>query len=290
MTTVFIGGSRHLSRLSSEVKERLHNITSSGARVVIGDANGADKAVQKFLHDVSYKNVVVFCSGDHCRNNLGQWEARHIKPPKQVKGFDFYATKDREMAREADFGLMIWDGKSPGTVLNILRLIRANKKAVLLNVPDQKTTTFKASDDWGRFICQVGSDFRNDLRKRATPDEWMPPQETEQPTLLDAMQPSNLAARGASPPARTEEELAAQINAALATGDPASVVDALGNIAKARGMSQVAKDTGLARESLYRSLGPGGNPEFNTVLKVIASMGLRLMVGKAFDKAQGERP
>jgi adenine-specific DNA-methyltransferase len=208
MTTVFIGGSRHLSRLSSEVKERLHNITSSGARVVVGDANGADKAVQKFLHDASYKNVTVFCSGDSCRNNLGQWETRHIKAPTHLKGFDFYAAKDREMAREADFGLMIWDGKSPGTVLNILRLIRADKKAVLLNVPDKQTTTFKASDDWARFISQVGSDFRNDLRKRATPDEWMPSREPEQPTLLDAMESSNVARRGASPPARTEEELA----------------------------------------------------------------------------------
>jgi adenine-specific DNA-methyltransferase len=185
---------------------------------------------------------------------------------------------------------MIWDGKSPGTVLNILRLIRADKKAVLLNVADKQTTTFKAFDDWARFISQLGPDLRNDLRKRATPDEWMPSPEPEQPTLLDAMEPSSLSARGASPPTRTEEELAAEINAALATGDPASVVDTLGNIAKARGMSQVAKDTGLARESLYRSLGPGGNPEFNTVLKVIASMGLRLMVGKAFDKVQGERP
>ncbi len=289
MNTVFIGGSRHLSRLPSEVKERLHNITGSGARVVVGDANGADKAVQKFLHDASYKNVIVFCSGDNCRNNLGQWETRNIKPPRHLKGFDFYAAKDREMAREADFGLMIWDGKSAGTVLNILRLIRADKKAVLLNVSDKHTTTFKASDDWARFISHVSSDFRNDLRKRATPDEWMPSQESEQPTFLDAMEPANLAARGASPPAKTDDELAAEINAALATGDPASIVDALGNIAKARGMSQVSKDTGLARESLYRSLGAGGNPEFNTVLKVITSMGFRLMVSKAFDKVQDER-
>jgi len=289
MNTVFIGGSRHLSRLSPEVKGRLHNITTSGARVVVGDANGADKAVQKFLHDASYKNVIVFCSGDNCRNNLGQWETRHIRTSKHAKGFDFYAAKDREMAREADFGLMIWDGKSAGTVLNILRLIRANKKAVLINVPDKQTTTFKASDDWTRFISLVGSDFRDDLRKRATPDEWMPSREPEQPTLLDAMAPSNVADRGAAPPARTDDELAAEINAALATGDPASIVDALGSIAKARGMSQVAKDTGLARESLYRSLGAGGNPEFNTVLKVITSMGFRLMVGRAFDRGR-EKP
>jgi probable addiction module antidote protein len=87
---------------------------------------------------------------------------------------------------------------------------------------------------------------------------------------------------------RTDDEVAAEINAALASGDPASVVNALGNVAKARGMSQVAKDTGLARESLYRSLSAGGNPEFTTVLKVISAMGLRLMVGKALDKLHDE--
>ena len=68
---------------------------------------------------------------------------------------------------------------------------------------------------------------------------------------------------------------------AFQSGNPAAVVDALGTVAKAKGMSQVSKETGLARESLYRSLSVGGNPEFSTVWKVISSMGLRLIVGKA---------
>jgi probable addiction module antidote protein len=290
MTTVFIGGSRHVSRLSDQAKERLRNVTKSGARVIVGDANGADKAVQKFLQDGSYSNVTVFCSGESCRNNLGQWETRKIKTPKSVKGFDFYAAKDREMAREADFGLMIWDGKSAGTILNILRLIRAGKKAVLLHVPDNETTIFKESADWDRFLSQVNSELRDGLRQRATPDEWTPAQAPLQTSFLDAPEPAGDAPQGSLPSAKSDDEAAAQINSALATGDAASVIDALGNVAKARGMSQVAKDTGLARESLYRSLGTGGNPEFTTVLKVIASMGLRLMVGKAFDKVHDERP
>ena len=193
------------------------------------------------------------------------------------------------MARDADFGLMIWDGKSAGTVLNVLRLVRANKKAVLLNVHSKATTTFKTLIDWDRFISHFDSAFRSDLRKRATPDEWMPSQPTQQTTFLDTLEQTGDVQHSSLTSTKTDDEMAAEINAALATGNPTSVVDALGNVARARGMSQVAKDAGLARESLYRSLSAGGNPEFTTVLKVIASMGLRLMVGKASDKRRNER-
>jgi probable addiction module antidote protein len=74
----------------------------------------------------------------------------------------------------------------------------------------------------------------------------------------------------------SEEEMAAYLEAALEEGDPALVVQALGTIAKARGMSQIAKETGLRRESLYKALSPDGNPEFATVLKVVRAVGIRL--------------
>jgi probable addiction module antidote protein len=275
MNTVFVGGSRQVSRLSAQVQERLKNITSSGSHVIVGDANGADKAVQRFMLNQSYDNVTVYCSGESCRNNLGQWQTRNIQTSAKAGGFDFYAAKDREMAREADFGLMIWDGKSFGTLLNILRLIRAGKKAVLLNVPEKEAITFKTTNDWRFFITHLNSRFQDELRKRATADEWVVPENSEQPSLFEsrhhAIEISNDDSAG---------DVAAEINAALATGDPMAVVNTLGNAAKIRGMSQIAKDTGLARESLYRSLSADGNPEFATVFKVISSMGLRLMVGK----------
>jgi probable addiction module antidote protein len=68
------------------------------------------------------------------------------------------------------------------------------------------------------------------------------------------------------------------LNDALSRSDASAVKETLGQIARGRGMSQVARETGLARESLYRSLDPKGNPEFTTVLKVLSSMGLRLEV------------
>lgn len=75
---------------------------------------------------------------------------------------------------------------------------------------------------------------------------------------------------------RSEEEMAAYLEAALEDGEPALVATALGDIARARGMSQLARDTGLGRESLYKALSPTGNPEFSTIMKVIEALGLRL--------------
>lgn len=74
----------------------------------------------------------------------------------------------------------------------------------------------------------------------------------------------------------TEEDMAAYLEAALGEGDPALVAAALGDIARAKGMSQLARDTGLGRESLYKALSPTGNPEFATVMKVVNALGLKL--------------
>ena len=74
----------------------------------------------------------------------------------------------------------------------------------------------------------------------------------------------------------TEEDMAAYLEAALEDGDPALAAAALGDIARAKGMSQIARETGLGRENLYKALSPDGNPEFSTVLKVVRALGLRL--------------
>ena len=77
---------------------------------------------------------------------------------------------------------------------------------------------------------------------------------------------------------RTPKEMAAYLDAWLeeAPEDAAGIARALGDIARAKGMSQVAKDAGLSRESLYRALSAEGNPSFATVLKVAKALGVRL--------------
>ncbi len=77
---------------------------------------------------------------------------------------------------------------------------------------------------------------------------------------------------------RTPEEMAAYLEACLedADGDAAFIAKALGDIARARGMSQVARDSGLSRESLYKALSGERAPSFDTILRVIAALGLKL--------------
>jgi probable addiction module antidote protein len=75
---------------------------------------------------------------------------------------------------------------------------------------------------------------------------------------------------------KTEKGMAAYLEAALQEGDPRGIAMALGNIARAKGMTDLARETGLNRESLYRALSQDGNPEMSTVIKVLKALGLRL--------------
>ncbi|PPT05233.1 hypothetical protein CKA32_005868 [Geitlerinema sp. FC II] len=76
----------------------------------------------------------------------------------------------------------------------------------------------------------------------------------------------------------TKEDIVAYLEAALEDGDPSVVVAALGDIVRSQGMTQIARETGIERESLYNALSSEGNPEFATVLKVLQALGLRLRV------------
>ncbi len=81
----------------------------------------------------------------------------------------------------------------------------------------------------------------------------------------------------------TDEDMAAYLEAALEENDPSLIAAVLGDIARAKGMSQIAREAGLGRESLYKALAPEGNPEFATILKVVGALGLQLhaALGKA---------
>ena len=82
---------------------------------------------------------------------------------------------------------------------------------------------------------------------------------------------------------KTDEDMIAYLDACLAEAgdDPAFIAHAIGVIARAKGMSQLARDTGLGRESLYKALSGEGNPSFGTILKVMHALGVRLHVEAA---------
>jgi hypothetical protein len=138
LTTVFIGGSRRISRLSDEVLRRIDSIIDKGLQVIVGDANGADKAVQKYLESKGYSRVEVFCTNGQCRNNMGNWPLHEVRTERRGRSFAFRTAKDREMSSLASVGFMIWDGHSLGTVLNMQRLVRQGKKAVVYVSPTKQ--------------------------------------------------------------------------------------------------------------------------------------------------------
>jgi len=80
---------------------------------------------------------------------------------------------------------------------------------------------------------------------------------------------------------KTEEDNAAYLETALEEGDPAFISAVLDDMARSKGMTQMAKETGLARESLYRALSADGNPSFATVIKVIKALGLKMRIESA---------
>ena len=145
MTKVFIGGSRKISRLGPEVKARVDNIIAGDFTVLIGDAEGADKAVQAYLAERGFKKVVVYCMAEKCRHNLGGWDVQSIHAGKNVKGFEYYATKDRAMAQDATYGFMIWDGKSKGSMNNIRNLLALRKSVLVYLHPNQEFVTVRTS-------------------------------------------------------------------------------------------------------------------------------------------------
>lgn len=135
MTRVFIGGSRRISRLGAEIRLRLDRIVEKRLPVLIGDANGADRAVQAYLGQQSHDLVEVFCADETPRNNIGHWPVRTVRPAGKRRDFDYYAAKDRVMADESTVGLMLWDGESRGTVMNVLRLAEQRKPVVVYVAP-----------------------------------------------------------------------------------------------------------------------------------------------------------
>ncbi len=177
MKKVFFGGSRKLGRLNKAIRERADNIMSSGYLVLLGDANGADRAMQEYLAEKLYQHVLVFCVGDTCRNNIGKWETRFVSSKRVNKDFQHYAIKDKEMSEEADHGYMLWDGKSKGTLNNILNLLERNKTVLVYFSPKGTFFTVKSGLDLTNLLslCDREAVERLDralqLSRRINPDQ-----------------------------------------------------------------------------------------------------------------------
>jgi hypothetical protein len=162
MHSVFVAGSRTLSRLNPQIKERLDNIIDRNLAVLIGDANGADKAIQRYLAKREYGRVTVYCM-EICRNNVGEWPIRsHEAEPGTKRDRYYYAIKDAAMAKNATCGFMLWDGLSKGTLANTINLLNADKKVVLYISPRKKFFNLHTLQDFHQALRAngIGDVFR----------------------------------------------------------------------------------------------------------------------------------
>jgi hypothetical protein len=166
MTTVFLSGSRSISRLASTVRERLDNIISKDLAVVVGDANGADKAMQKYLAEKHYRDVTVFHVGAVPRNNVGNWPTKYVETESYLKGWEYYANKDKQMAKSADFGMVLWDGESAGSIHNVFELLSHHKKIVIFFAPAKEFVNANETRDALELLHRAAPDVAKNISNK----------------------------------------------------------------------------------------------------------------------------
>jgi hypothetical protein len=145
MQSVFVAGSIKVRSLPVAFVGRLEKLIASGLMVMVGDANGADRAIQQVLLDRRAPHVTVYCTGDVPRNNIGDWAVESIPSEAPPGTRRYFAAKDVAMASAADFGLMLWDAKSTGTLSNVIELTKRQKPSVVFVTTDAR---FFVVRDW----------------------------------------------------------------------------------------------------------------------------------------------
>lgn len=131
MPKVFISGSMHIKKIDKKVIDHVNSIINSKNEVIIGDADGVDSSIQNYLKDMNFKTVTIYCTGSAPRNNIGRWPVKKIVSSEKPGTRAFFTAKDIQMSEDCDFGLMVWDAKSTGTLSNVLQLLRQQKKSMV---------------------------------------------------------------------------------------------------------------------------------------------------------------
>lgn len=129
------------------MKTRIDTMIEKGFTILVGDANGADKAVQRYLADKDSRNVIVHCMTANCRNNIGGWPTQEIAAPPGARGFAYCSIKDQAMVDAAEYGLMLWDGESKGTLNSVIKMVRQDKPVVVYLAPKKAFRNLRSADD-----------------------------------------------------------------------------------------------------------------------------------------------
>lgn len=113
-----------------------------------------DTAVQQYFFDSSYKDATVYCSGNRCRNNIGQW----AKKIQNSLGVSF--------TLEADYSFVLWGGKSQGSITNVLELVKGSKKALVYHSPQKAFYKISDVDDASELISHCDQQLVRKLRSK----------------------------------------------------------------------------------------------------------------------------
>ncbi|NLB54114.1 MAG: hypothetical protein GX808_14415 [Syntrophomonadaceae bacterium] len=144
---VFTAGSRMVSELCPQVRQQIDLIIHNRDTILVGDSIGIDRAIQDYCLEKQYRYVKIFAANGQARNNLGRFEVVNVKVGRHLKGFDYYAAKDLVMAEEADWGLMVWNGRSKGTLNDIIHMTCLKKQVLVYYTPDESFYSLKSTAD-----------------------------------------------------------------------------------------------------------------------------------------------
>lgn len=152
MHKIFVSGSMRIKNLNNKVLERINNIINSQYEIIVGDADGVDSSIQAYLQLKKVKLVSVYCTGVQPRNNIGRWPIKKTKTDSKPGTRAYFTAKDISMAEDCDFGLMIWDSKSTGTLSNVIELLKLNKYSVVFINKAKEFINIKGVEDLEKLI------------------------------------------------------------------------------------------------------------------------------------------
>ncbi len=184
MQKVFISGSMSIGRLDQSVINRLENIVNGQMQVIVGDANGIDSSIQKFFMGESFSSVVVYCSGSTPRNNIGQWPIKTIETRAKSGTREFYTAKDKAMASACNYGFMIWDTKSTGTLSNAIELLRQGKNFLVYINKERKFISIRTADDYRELISGMSEKYLEKAEKKLKIKNFLNSLEFQQSNLI----------------------------------------------------------------------------------------------------------
>lgn len=167
MATVFIGGSIDIRELDPEVKARIDRAIAQGDTLVIGESAGIDSCVQAYLQERGAGCAVVYSSGSEPpRSNVGDWPVEHVEVTHAEPGTRaFFAGKDTALAQAADWGLMVWNGRSSGTLRDVVELLRRGKTSVVFLHENKVFVEVRSLGDFDRLIARMSEAARRDADK-----------------------------------------------------------------------------------------------------------------------------